>query len=37
MGLWPDDFVWGEPLPAPEGWQKPGLVMFFNLEPLLER
>ncbi|CAN5873360.1 alkyl hydroperoxide reductase [soil metagenome] len=32
--MWPDasNFVWGESVPAPEAWGKPGLVMFFNLE-----
>lgn len=29
---WPADFVWGEALPEPTYWQKPGLVLFFNLE-----
>lgn len=29
---WPDDFVWRGPVPAPQAWGKPGLVMLFNLE-----
>ncbi|MFC4639763.1 TlpA family protein disulfide reductase [Deinococcus hohokamensis] len=28
----PSDFVWGEPLAAPDTWLRPGLVMTFNLE-----
>lgn len=33
-GSWPAPatFVWGDPLPPPSGWDRPGLVMFFNLE-----
>lgn len=43
---WVDDFVWRGPVPPPERWGKPGLVMLFNLEcagcisrgvPLLKR
>lgn len=43
---WPTDFVWGEPVAPPERWERPGIVMFFNLEcpgciargiPLLKR
>ena len=45
---WPDavDWVWNGPLAAPDAWDKPGLVMAFNLEcagcvsrgiPLLKR
>lgn len=32
--MWPEanDFIRGEPLPAPEHWSRPGLIMFFNLE-----
>lgn len=32
--LWPapSDFLWGDPLAAPESWTRPGLVMTFNLE-----
>lgn len=32
--MWPDtdDFVWGADVPEPARWDKPGLVMFFNLE-----
>ncbi|MFC4455940.1 TlpA disulfide reductase family protein [Deinococcus sonorensis] len=31
---WPaaDAFVWGDAVPSPEVWTRPGLVMFFNLE-----
>ena len=29
---WPTDFVWGDPLPPPGRWERPGIVMFFNLE-----
>ncbi|MBB5362156.1 TlpA family protein disulfide reductase [Deinococcus humi] len=31
---WPGltDFVYGEPVPPPAGWTRPGLVMTFNLE-----
>ncbi len=29
---WPTTFVWKEPLPHPREWEKPGIVMFFNLE-----
>lgn len=29
---WPHEFAWGDPLPAPASWDRPGLVMFFNLE-----
>ena len=29
---WPTDFVWGEAVPPPERWTRPGIVMFFNLE-----
>lgn len=28
----PTDFVWGEALPTPDRWGRPGLVMVFNLE-----
>lgn len=28
----PEDFVHGEPLPPPTAWERPGLVMVFNLE-----
>lgn len=28
---WPVDFAWGEAVPAPDAWQRPGIVMFFNL------
>ncbi len=33
-GHWPepDDFVQGPALPRPELWDRPGLMMFFNLE-----
>ena len=43
---WPTEFVWGEPVPPPERWECPGIVMLFNLEcpgciargiPLLKR
>ncbi|MBB6098759.1 thiol-disulfide isomerase/thioredoxin [Deinobacterium chartae] len=32
--MWPsaEDYVWGEMLPAPERWDRPGVVMFFNVE-----
>ena len=30
--MWVDDFVWLGPVPPPERWGKPGLVMLFNLE-----
>lgn len=32
--IWPSaqDFVSGKPLPPPESWGRPGLLMFFNLE-----
>lgn len=30
--MWPEDFVWRGPVPAPDRWGKPGLVMLFNLE-----
>lgn len=32
--LWPapSDFVYGEPLPPPAEWSRPGLLMTFNLE-----
>ena len=32
--MWPEptDFVWKDPVTAPETWDRPGLVMFFNLE-----
>jgi thiol-disulfide isomerase/thioredoxin len=29
---WPSEFVWMDPLPPPRAWEKPGVVMFFNLE-----
>ena len=29
---WPTEFIWGEPVPPPAEWKKPGIVMFFNLE-----
>jgi len=32
MGDWPTEFVWMDPVPPPEQWDKPGIVMFFNLE-----
>ena len=32
MKLWPDDFVWDEPVGEPGTWGRAGLVMFFNLE-----
>ncbi|TDE86269.1 TlpA family protein disulfide reductase [Deinococcus sp. S9] len=28
----PEDFVHGDPLPPPDQWTRPGLVMVFNLE-----
>ncbi|GGJ72952.1 TlpA disulfide reductase family protein [Deinococcus aquiradiocola] len=33
-GRWPDrqDFVQGPPVPPPDAWERPGVVMFFNLE-----
>lgn len=31
LSAWPTDFAWGE-VPPPERWEKPGVVMFFNLE-----
>ena len=30
--MWPTDFVWQDPLPPPERWDHPGIVLFFNLE-----
>lgn len=30
--MWPETFVWRDPVPPPERWGRPGLVMLFNLE-----
>lgn len=29
---WLEDWVWGEPLPPPAAWGRPGLLLLFNLE-----